>query len=231
MPKRLLYVLAFIAGCALIIQLVLPKVVSELVAQGMVNQTGSDNVSVKVEKSPALLMLGGSFDAIKINAVNAKTDKVTFGEVNAALNDVQLDINKLLSKRLIALKSVGNVELVATITEAELARLISQSVKGAKNVVVMINPDKVQAKSQLSLGSFAAVNVTIEGKIAVDSQRIKFVTERVILNNSPVGSLGGMAAAEIPLVENKKLPFDVSVRDIKTEKGKVLIYADNKDRQ
>lgn len=214
MPRRLMYALVLFLVLAAASELLLPSIVSEIVAQGMISQTGSDSVSVKAEKRPALLMLGGSFDKINITAANAKADKITFSEFNAALTDVQLDMNTLLSKRLIAMKSVGNIDVSATISEAELARYINQTVKGAKNAAVTINPDKIQATSSLALGSFATVTVTLEGRIAVDSQKIKFVTERFILNNSPVGSIGGAALTEIPLVELKKLPFNVNVRDI-----------------
>ncbi|MPM92145.1 hypothetical protein SDC9_139280 [bioreactor metagenome] len=228
MPRRLLYLVAFILALAVATQIILPAIISEIVAQGMVSQTGSDDVSVKVERWPALLMLGGSFDQIRMSAANAKTDKITFSELTATLDDVQLDMNTLLSKRQITMKSVGNVEVAATISEAELARYINQTVKGVKNAVVKITPDKVQATSTLSFGGFATVTVTIDGKIAVDSQRIKFVTERFMLNNSPVGSIGGMALTEIPLVEHKKLPFNVSVREIATENGRIVIHADNR---
>lgn len=230
MPRRLLYLVAFILALAVATQFILPAVISEIVAQGMVSQTGSEDVNAKVEKWPALLMLGGSFDQIRLSATNAKTDKITFSDFNATLNDVRLDMSTLLSKRMVAMKSVGNVEVVAVISEAELARYINQSVKGVKNAVVKITPDKVQATSALSFGGFATVTVTIDGKIAVDSQRIKFVTERFALNNSPVGSIGGLALTEIPLVEHKKLPFNVSVRDIVTENGRIVIYADNRTK-
>lgn len=227
MPKRLIFLIVFLVALALASEIILPAVVSEIVAQGMISQTGSENVSAKVQKSPAVLMLGGSFDQIKVDAVNARVDKIIFSEFTTVLKDVQLDMSALYSKRLIALKSVGNIDVTATITEAELARYINQSVKGIKNAVVTITPEKVQTTSTLSLGGFAIFSVTIEGKVVVDSQKIKFVTERFILNNSPVGSFGGGAFTEIPLVELKKLPFNVSVRDIVTEKGKIVIYADN----
>ena len=230
MPRRLIYVLVLFLMLAAVSELLLPSIVSEIVAQGMISQTGSDSVSAKAEKSPGFLMLGGSFDKINITAANARADKLTFSEFKATLSNVQLDMSTLFSRRLIAIKTVGRIDAAATITEAELAKYINQSVKGIKNAVVTINPDKIQATSSLSLGSFATVNVTIEGRVAVDSQKIKFVTERFMLNNSPVGSIGGAALTEIPLVELKKLPFNVSVRDIVTEKGKVVIYADNTPR-
>lgn len=230
MPKRLIYVLAFVLVLGFASQILLPAILSEIVAQGMISQTGSDNVTAKVEKRPALSMLTGSFDKITLSAANARVDKITFSDFKATLTDVQLDMNTLLSKRLVAMKSVGTIDVAATITEAELARYINQSVKGVKNAVVTINPDKVQATSSLAFGSFATVNVTIEGKIVVDSQKIKFVTERFMLNNTPVGSIGGMTLTEIPLVETKKLPFNVTVREIVAEKGQVVIYADNKTK-
>lgn len=230
MPKRLIYLVVFILVLVAAVEIAVPAVISNIVAQGMVSQTGSDSVSAKVHKRPALSMLGGSFDQIALSATNARAGKITFSEFTATLADVQLDMSTLLSKRLVVMKSVGQIDVTATIAEAELARYINQSVKGMKNAVVTITPDKIQATSALSFGGFATVGVTIEGKVVVDSQKIKFVTERFMLNNSPVGSIGGAAITEIPLVENNKLPFNVAVRDIVTEKGKIVIHADNRPK-
>ncbi|MEA4817229.1 hypothetical protein SDC9_13547 [bioreactor metagenome] len=230
MPKRLIYLVVFILVLVAAVEIAVPAVISNIVAQGMVSQTGSDSVSAKVHKRPALSMLGGSFDQIALSATNARAGKITFSEFTATLADVQLDMSTLLSKRLVVMESVGQIDVTATIAEAELARYINQSVKGMKNAVVTITPDKIQATSALSFGGFATVGVTIEGKVVVDSQKIKFVTERFMLNNSPVGSIGGAAITEIPLVENNKLPFNVAVRDIVTEKGKIVIHADNRPK-
>ncbi|MEN6566001.1 MAG: DUF2993 domain-containing protein [Veillonellales bacterium] len=225
--KRLIGILAVLGVLLAAGQMLLPPVVSQLVSQGMKSQTGSDQVSVQLEKKPALGMLGGSFDKITLSAVNAKTDKLTFSELNGVMTDVQLDRNALLEHQTIVLQSVGNVQVVGTLTEAELARYLNQSVKGIRNAAVAITPDKVTASSSFAIGNFANVGITLEGRIAVDSQKVKFVTERFLINNTVVGNIGGAALTEIPLLDLKKLPFGVTVRDVVMEQGKVVIYTDN----
>lgn len=228
MTRRFVIGLAIIAILLIASQILLPKAVSDIVAQGMVSLTGSENVKVDVEKSPALLMLGGKFDKITLAAQNAKTDKLTFSELQAVLQDVQLDMNMLISRRQVAIQSVGEVELKAAFSQEELARFLNQAVKGVRNAVVTITPERVQASSNFAIGGFAHVAVTLEGKIVGDGQKIKFVTERFLLNNNHVGNIGGAVLTEIPLVDLSKLPFNVHTRDIVLEQGRVVIYTDNR---
>ncbi len=227
MTKRLIVVLVVIVALIVAGEVLLPAVVSEIVAQGMISQTGSDSVNAQVAKKPALLMLAGQFDKITVDAANARADKLVFSRFHAVLTDVELDMNTLLTRRLVALKSVGAVDLTAVVTEDELARYLNQTVKGVKNAAVAITPGKVQATSSFAIGSFANVGITIEGRIVADNQKIKFVTEKFLLNNSLVGNIGGGMLTEIPLIEMKKLPFGVTVRDIVMEQGKIVIHADN----
>lgn len=229
MQKRLIIILAAaIIVLAAASEALLPAVVSDVVAQGMVNLTGSDHVAVTVVKHPAVLMLGGQFDRITMQATNAKIDKITFSDMRADLTNVQLDMAALISRRIVALKTVQDVDLSVTVTQEELANYLNKAVKGVKNATVEITPEHIRASSNFAIGGFANVAVTLEGKIVGDGQKIKFVTERFLLNNMLVGNIGGSVLTEIPLVDLKKLPFNVGVREIVTEQGKVVIYTDNR---
>ncbi|MEG6584966.1 LmeA family phospholipid-binding protein [Dendrosporobacter sp. 1207_IL3150] len=228
MTRRLIIGLGIICVLLLGSQLLLPIAISDIMSQGMVSLTGSENVKADVEKRPALLMLGGKFDKITLNAQNAKTDRITFSELNAVLKDVQLDMGTLISRRLVAIQSVGEVDLKVAFSQEELARFLNQSVKGIKNATVAITPDKIQVGSNFSIGGFATVAITLEGKIVGDGQKIKFVTDRILLNNNLVGSIGGNMLTEVPIFDLKKLPFDVKVRNIVLEQGRVVIYTDNR---
>lgn len=220
----LLLVVAFAAA-----ETVLPRLVGDAVAQGMRAATGSNQVTAAVQKRPALFMLGGAFDKITVTALEAKIDKLTFRELRAVLTDVQLDRDKLWARQA-AVERVRDVELTATITQEELARYLNQTVKGVHNATVAVTPGKMQVTTTYSLGGLASMAIALEGKVASDGQRIKFVTERFFLNNMPVGGTGGSVLAEIPLLDLKKLPFGVTVRDIVMENGQVTISADNRPR-
>jgi hypothetical protein len=232
MIRRLaLVILAVAVLSAAAAELLLPEVVSKTVAQGMSNLLGSSETMVKVEKRPAILMLGGEFDSIHLSATNANVDKISFSEMQADLKNVQLDMSELLNHKAVRLKSVGEINLTAAVTQEELARFLNQNVKGIKNAKVTIDNGKVQVSSAFALGPIATIAITLEGKIVEDGQKIKFATERFLLNNTVVGNIGGVALTEIPLLDLKKLPFGVTVRDVVMEKGKVVVYADNRGRQ
>lgn len=229
MLRRLLFILVGVSLLGVLAaQVLLPQIASNAVAQGMAELTGSGQVQADVVKQPAISMLAGSFDQITVDAANAKLDKITFQHLRAVLRDVQLNRERLYFGRAVVLERVREVELTAVITQDEVARYLNSNVKGIKNATVTIDKGKMQATSSFSLGGFATVSVALEGRIISDGQRIKFVNERFLLNNSPVGSIGGAVLTEIELLDLKKLPFGVTVRDIVLEQGKLTLYTDNK---
>ncbi len=228
--KRLTTIILFITMVLAAVEIVLPKVVSDAVAQGLRDLTGSKQVVAKVDKSPAVLMLGGKFDKIAADASDVKTDKLTFRNMHIALTDVAVDMPSLLTKRALVLRQVGDAVITTTITQEELAAFLNSSVKGVKNAVVTLSPGKVEVDSVLTLGGIARVDIKLEGRITGDREKhsIKFVTDRFWLNNTPVGNIGGSLLTEVALLDLKKLPFGVNVRDIVIEQGQVTIYTDNR---
>ena len=230
MNKRLFLGLVFVLILAAASELLLPVVLSNVMSQGMMSLTGSDRVVAKLTKKPAVFMLGGQFDTIQIKAEHAKIDKIIFSEMNIALTNVQLDMGKLISSRVVDLQSVDNIDITAVVAQDELARYLNQTVKGVKNAVVVITPEKVKASSIFAIGGFANVAVSLEGRIVSDGQKFKFVTDRFLINNAITGNIGGSLLSEIPLVDVNKLPFNVNVRDIVMENGKVTLYLDNRSR-
>ncbi|MBP2655045.1 MAG: hypothetical protein H6Q73_2614 [Firmicutes bacterium] len=208
-------------------QFLLPWLVSKVVARGMAGVLGTEQVTATVEKSPAMLMLGGRFDRVVISAQNARVDRLIFAEIDAVLTDVKLDAAALISGQQLVVKSAKEVNLTASITQEELSRYLNQAVKGVKNAVVSVNGGEVKISGDFGLGKIASVAVTLEGRVSADDQKIKFVTERFLINNTLVGKIGGTALTEVPLVDLKKFPFNVVVRQITMEDGKVTVFADN----
>ncbi len=231
MRKRLLLIsVGLLLIVALVAEVMLPQVASDAVAQGMKELTSSAQVQAQVLKRPALGMIAGSFDKITVDATDAKVDKIAFSQFRATLTEVQLDRERLYFRRVVVLEQVKDVDVMAVITQEEVTRYINQNVKGVKNATVIMDKGKMQVTSSFAFGGLATVAITLEGRIVGDGQKIKFVTERFLLNNVAVGNIGGSLLAEIPLVDLKKLPFGVTVRDIALEQGKLILYADNKAR-
>ena len=230
MGKRLTVVIVLVLILVVAIELFLPMMMSNAVNQGLMSLTGSNQVVAKLTKKPAVLMLGGNFDSIQIKAQHAKIDKFVFTEMNIALTNAQIDMGKLISSRVVDLQSVDDVDIIAVVGQDELANYLNQSVKGVKNAVVVITPDKVKASSTFAVGGVVSVAVSLEGKIVSDGQILKFVTDKFLINNMSTGNIGGSLLTEIPLVDVNKLPFHVNIRDIAMENGKVTLYLDNHSR-
>lgn len=229
--KRFTTILLFLVMLLAAVEVILPKLVSDAVAQGLRELTGSNQVTARVDKTPAVLMLDGNFDRVMADVNEVKTEKITFRNMHINLTDVKLDVKTLLTSRKLVIEQVKDVELTAIIGQEELATYLNNSVKGIKNAVVKITPDKVQVSSALTFGGIARVDIRLEGRIASDreNRRITFVTERFWLNNSPVGNIGGSLLTEVPLVDLRKMPFNVNVRDVTMEENQIIIYTDNKN--
>ena len=226
--KRLSVIILIILVLAAAGELAMPAFVGGLVARGMTEATGSDNVTAQVAKSPALLMLDGRFDSLIIHARDARVDKIVFAQLDAALSDVALDMPVLLSARRVAVKSVRDIDVTAVITQEELSRFLNQSVKGIKNAQVKIDNNGVKVSANFMLGQIASIAIALDGKIVGDGYKIKFVTNRFLLNNTAVGNIGGSVLTEIPLVDLRKLPFGVQARQVAAGDGKITIIADNR---
>lgn len=230
MHKRLVLTVAaavavLLAGLAWL----LPLLVSQVVAQGMENILHSGQVTASVEKTPSFLLLNGQFDKVRLTAKNARPDKLLFSDMQAELSGVKLDMAQLLSSRRVVLQEVKEATLTAAIAEDELGRYLNQSVKGVKNAKVTVQAGKVQVAGTFGIGQIAQMTVTVEGRVVADGQKIKLATEKILFNNSQVGSLGGSLLSDIQLADLKSLPFGVKVRHIAAEQGKITVIADNKD--
>jgi len=226
--------LFLVVGLVLIVfgasELFLPIIMSNAVNQGLMSLTGSERVSAKLTARPAVLMLGGKFDSIQIKADHAKIDKIVFSEMSIALTGAKLDMGKLISSQIVNFQSVEQVDIIAVVGQDELGQYLNQAVKGVKNAVVVITPEKIKATSTFALGGVVNLPVSLEGKIVSDGQKIKFVTDRLLINTMNTGNIGGSLLTEIPLVDANKLPFNVNARDVVMENGKVTLYLDNHSR-
>jgi hypothetical protein len=226
--KRNSVIILLILALAAVGELAMPWLVGGLIARGMTGATGSDNVTARVAKTPALMMFDGRFDSLLIRARDAKVDKIVFAELDAALSDVALDMPVLLSSRRVAVKNVRDIDVTAVITQEELSRFLNKSVKGIKNAQVRIDAGGVKVSANFALGPIASLAIVLDGKIVGDGYIIKFVTNRFLLNNTAVGNIGGSVLTEIPLVDLRKLPFGVKARQVATGEGRITIIADNR---
>lgn len=227
MARRLMIIGGILIILLAFSQILLPLAISDVIATSMTKLTSADKVEAIADKSPAFMMLAGNFDTISVKAAGAKTDKVVFEEFDMNLKNIHIDMGSLIQNRMITMKSVDDVTVKAVISETELARTINQSVRGAKNAEVHITPEKVTATSMLSIGGLVNAKVILEGKILSTDHTIIFHTEHFQIDNSMMGKFGGALLTDITLIDLKKLPFDVAVKNITLEQGKAVVYAES----
>ncbi|MDF2565416.1 MAG: hypothetical protein K0Q53_1811 [Massilibacillus sp.] len=227
MARRLMIIGGILILLLAFSQILLPLAVSDVIGAAMTKLTSADKVEARADKSPAIMMLAGNFDTISVKATGAKTDKVVFDEFDINLSNINVDMGSLIQNRTLTMKSVEDITVKAVISEAELARTINQTVKGAKNAEVSITPEKVTATSVLSMGGLVNAKVILEGKFISTDHTIIFHTEHFQVNNSIMGKFGGALLTDITLIDLKKLPFDVTVKNITLEQGRAVVYAES----
>lgn len=227
MAKRLTILGGIIIILIVFSQLLLPSALSEIVAGAVMPLLNTEKVEARVEKFPAVWMIDGQFDRITVKARDAQADKVMFDELELDLDHVRIDIGNLVRQRKLTMQSAENITLRGVIAERELASMINKTVKGAKNAAVRITPGKIEVKSDFSLGGVLRATVALEGKIIALDDQIVFKTEQFAIDNSMLGKFGGAVFTDLVLLDLKKLPFDVSVKDVVLEDGRTVIYANN----
>lgn len=209
-------------------QVFLPAIVSGGIAKAVKVFADAREVEVTAEKFPALLMLGGGFDKVSVQAKGVQAGKVSFDEFKVYLEGAQIDVLSLFKQNEFLLKNVKHADIEAVVSEAELASLINRKIKGAKNAEVLITPQKVTVKSTVSLGNILNASVGMEGKIIVSDNRIVFTTERFQIDNSNFGKYSGSVFTDLVLADFKQLPFEVRVRKVVMEDHRAIIQADNR---
>ena len=228
MIRRLALLLVVLGTLAAAAEFLLPAALSELVARGMARTLGTDKVAVTLENRPAIFMLGGDFTRVTAAARDAKVDRLVLSDARVTMTGVKLDMEQLVASRTIALERVKTVDLAVTLSQEEIARYIASSVKGISNVAVTVTPSRVRASGMLTIGGIAKVAVTLEGRIVADQAALKFVADRLVLNNAFARNIAGSVFSEVTLLEFAKLPFGVRGRDVAMEEGQVVITADNR---
>lgn len=210
-----------------IIEIGLPIYATEHLRESLKSSIEAEQINAKVTGKPALRMLSGSFDTVSAEATNVKLDKFKLTRLEATLTDIELNKNSLYTEHKVVLEKVKDVNIIAIITQNDLANYINTSVKGAKNTSVTIESGKVNITTNLALGSFGPIVIGVEGQVVTDGQKVKFVTQKAQLNNSFFADLSGLAITEIPLFDAKKLPFSTRIKEISQTNGIVTIKADN----
>lgn len=227
MLKRLTILGGFFIILIVLGQIFLPMVVSQGITQAVKALGGAEKAEVRVEQFPAVWMLTGNFDRVTVKAGPVQMEKAAFEEVDALFEGVKIDLPTLLLDQKLTVESIDKAALRAVVSEQTLAALINEKVKGAEEAHVKITPEKVTAKSTLTLGKFMKAQVVLEGKIIASDNRIVFTTENFNVDNPLLGKLGGAVFTDLVLADFQKLPFDVQVKKVVQEDGKVVIEADN----
>lgn len=228
MLKRLGFIFVVLAFILFFSQFLLPVAIADILGDAMATATRAEKTDAQVEKMPALMMLGGSFDHVRVHAEAAKTDKITFDRFDVEMKQVKVDMYSLVRTRKLEDVSAQSVKVEAVVSENELARAINKSVKGAKDAKVTITPEKVSAEGMVSIGGVVNAKVRLEGKIISQDGKIVLKTENFQINHGIVGKLGGKMLTDLVLVDLMDLPFHVTVKNIILEQGRAVIHADNR---
>lgn len=215
-----------VVAVVLISELLTPWAVSRVLGSSLSKVMPSRSQEISSRTLPGISLLLGRFDKVRSVSQDAVIDGLRIQRVQVAIDDAAIDIGELFGSSRIRVKQVRNLEIMMQVNEKDLAEYMATKIKEVKNPKVRILQDKIEIRGDVDLG-LIKVTAGVDGRIVGDSQSIRFRSDRL-----EVGSAGGInfgaLFAEIPLIDLTKLPFQVAVRKVITEKGVITVYADHR---
>ena len=218
-------IIGFLAASIAFSEIVTPLAASWWLDQALNKVMPARQHNVSARSLPGVTLWLGQFDSVKSVAEEARIDGLKIQEARVTIADARLDMAELAGNSRIAVKQVRDLQIMLKVNEKDLAEYLGSKVKEAKNPSVKILKDKIEIRSDVDLGILKFA-VGVDGRIVGDASSIRFRSDRLEVKNT--GGLNfGALFAEIPLLDQTKLPFKVAVRKIVTDAGVITIYADN----
>lgn len=206
-------------------EVLLPALAAKQVERAMTDTLTAQRVSAQVESHPAVALLVGRLGTVTVDAVGAHFDKLPVSQMSAVFRDLVVEPRALLTARTVQIQHLGGFDANFVFSAEDLAAYLNQTVKGFKNIAVVVTANHVQVTGQFAAG-VVPLRLTLDGRVVGEGTQVKFVTERFLLNDTVVaGSWGGRGLAEIPLADLGRLPFPLTIREVVMDQNRVVVRA------
>ena len=201
----------------------LPYGVTSMVADGLRERTGAQDVQVSIVDSPRLIFgeIGGLDGVIR----EGRVGKVFVRELTVTGTNLRFDVGTLLSKQELILTEAEHIEMRGVVDADAIRELITNAADKFADVAVTVQPGNVLATAKTrAFGQ--TFEVTLEGGFAIESGDLYYKATRISARGLGLNalSLDGIFP-DVLVARADTLPFGLAFQTVEAKDGVVILTA------
>lgn len=223
MKKFIAFLVIVIVAVVVAAQFFLPGFVANKLEREISNKLHPETISLRIESSPAIAMVGGRVDLMCGVLENVKLGNLNFADVHMDVNNLEFSPVALFMNQTMEIQQMGKGEIEGTVTSADLKTFMEQAVKGLSIKDVVINSDGIEVIGSVDMG-FVRGTANIKGKLEIKNNALVFSPQRFEINGAGIGGLNASVLKQITVYDFAEFPIPVKADRIETENGELHLF-------
>lgn len=223
MKKFIAFLVVVIVAIVVAAQFFLPSFVANKLEQEINNKLHPETISLRIESSPAIAMVGGRVDVMRGVLENVKLGNLNFADVHMDVNNLEFSPIALFMNQTMEIQQMGKGEIEGTVTASDLKDFMEQAVKGLTIQDVVINSDGIEVVGSVDMG-FVRGTASIKGNLEIKNNALVFLPQRFEINGAGIGGLNASVLKQITIYDFAEFPIPVKADRIETENGELHLF-------
>lgn len=223
MKKFIAFLVVVIVAIVVAAQFFLPSFVANKLEQEINNKLHPETISLRIESSPAIAMVGGRVDVMRGVLENVKLGNLNFADVHMDVNNLEFSPIALFMNQTMEIQQMGKGEIEGTVTASDLKDFMEQAVKGLTIQDVVINSDGIEVVGSVDMG-FVRGTASIKGNLEIKNNALVFSPRRFEINGAGIGGLNASVLKQITIYDFAEFPIPVKADRIETENGELHLF-------
>ena len=223
MKKFIAFLVVVIVAIVVAAQFFLPSFVANKLEQEINNKLHPETISLRIESSPAIAMVGGRVDVMRGVLENVKLGNLNFADVHMDVNNLEFSPIALFMNQTMEIQQMGKGEIEGTVTASDLKDFMEQAVKGLTIQDVVINSDGIEVVGSVDMG-FVRGTASIKGNLEIKNNALVFSPQRFEINGAGIGGLNASVLKQITIYDFAEFPSPVKADRIETENGELHLF-------
>lgn len=223
MKKFIAFLVVVIVAIVVVAQFFLPSFVANKLEQEINNKLHPETISLRIESSPAIAMVGGRVDVMRGVLENVKLGNLNFADVHMDVNNLEFSPIALFMNQTMEIQQMGKGEIEGTVTASDLKDFMEQAVKGLTIQDVVINSDGIEVVGSVDMG-FVRGTASIKGNLEIKNNALVFSPQRFEINGAGIGGLNASVLKQITIYDFAEFPIPVKADRIETENGELHLF-------
>lgn len=223
MKKFIAFLVVVIVAIVVAAQFFLPSFVANKLEQEINNKLHPETISLRIESSPAIAMVGARVDVMRGVLENVKLGNLNFADVHMDVNNLEFSPIALFMNQTMEIQQMGKGEIEGTVTASDLKDFMEQAVKGLTIQDVVINSDGIEVVGSVDMG-FVRGTASIKGNLEIKNNALVFSPQRFEINGAGIGGLNASVLKQITIYDFAEFPIPVKADRIETENGELHLF-------